>query len=789
MLIDQRGWGRKDILLEETARQIDIVYGKGQRRPTGRTDYLLCRPLAEGTERIPLAILEAKHEGKPPEHGLQQGKGYRIGKLHHVPFVFSSNGHQFVEYDDATGTTSEARPMDEFPRPEELVARYLAARGLAPASPSLAMLTTPYAQGRDALRYYQDAAIRAAIEQLIRQIDGGETPRVMLPLATGAGKTRLAAAMLRKLFDAGRLGKALFLCDRTELRDNGLGDFQAAFGSDAAEVDTRNPQKNARVLIATYQTLDFHSGGKDLSFFLKHYPPGFFDVIVIDECHRSAWGEWHAILESNHDAIQIGLTATPRQIRVKEIDDEETKHGVEEDRRRLSDNYKYFGEPAYEYSYAQGVEDGYLAPADIEQYDIFHDDREQAERVRGVYRADVADKRLTDALTGQRVTADVVAEKSEGGALEARLILPERVKAMSEHFFARLLVTAEDDPLQKTIIFCASDHHADLVANALNNLYAAWCRAQGHKRVPTYAFKCMSSVNGQALIPDFRGRQRSHFIATTKDLLTTGVNVPCVRNIVFFRYLHSPILFHQMVGRGTRIDEGSGKLIFRIFDYTGATALFGADFIMPPPPPEPPEGPQPPPPPPPPRVKVRGVKIDIGHAGDFNLLGIDGKMQRVTPQEYQARLVAELIALVPSLADFRARWLDATQRQELMKQLERQGLVPAQLREAARMEDFDLFDILAALAYDITPRSRSERAAQFAESGGGPDWLIHLPQPTAKVIRAIVRQFEKAGTDALESGELWATPEIEKLRGVAALSEGGNPSELMRRTKETLFVA
>lgn len=797
MLIDQRGWRREDIRLEVTAAQIDIVYGKGQRRPAGRSDYLLCRPLVEGTEAIPLAIIEAKHEGKPPEHGLQQGMGYRIGKLHHVPFVFSSNGHQFVEYDDTTGLVSEARPMSEFPRPEQLVGRYLAKRGISPASTALSLLTTPYSQGRDFLRYYQDAAIRAAIEQIIRQTDAGNRLRVMLPLATGAGKTRLAAALLRKLFDAGRIGKALFLCDRTELRDNGLGDFQAAFGTDAAEVDTRNPQKNARVLIATYQTLD-HTHGGDPKFFLKHYPPGFFDVIVIDECHRSAWGEWHAILESNPDAIQVGLTATPRQIRVKESDDEETKHGVEEDRRRLADNFRYFGEPPYEYPYAQGVEDGYLAPADIEQYDIYHDDREQCERVRGVYREDVKDKKLTNALTGEKVTAHLVAEKSEGGSLESKLILPERVAAMCGHFFARLLAMAETesaaggDALQKTIIFCASDHHADLVANALNNLYAAWCREHGRKRVQTFAFKCMSSVNGQALIPDFRGRQRSHIIATTKDLLTTGVNVPCVRNIVFFRYIHSPILFHQMVGRGTRIDEVNGKLMFRIFDYTGATALFGADFVTPPPPPGG-EPPQPPGPPPPPPVKVRGVKIDIAHAGNFNLLGADGKMQRVTPQEYQARLIAELTQLVPSLAEFREKWLDAAQRLALMDQLARMGLLPEKLRESGEINDtaagdYDLFDILAALAYGIAPRTRHARAGQFG-ADTAPDWLIQLPQPTAKVIRAIVRQFENAGTDALEAKELWETPEIKQLRGLAALREGGSPAELMRRTKETLFVA
>jgi type I restriction enzyme R subunit len=788
ILIDHCGWHRQDIRVEQTAAQIDIVAGKGYRRPAGRTDYLLFRALSEDSEPIPLAIIEAKHEGLPPEHGLQQGKRYQRGKLHHVPFVFSSNGHQFVEYNEKSGITSEAVPMSEFPTPDELMQRYFAARDLKTDSPALAMLTTRYAKGREFLRYYQDAAIRAAIEQLILQMGTGQRRRVMLPLATGAGKTRLAAALLRKLFDARLIGKALFVCDRTELRDNGLTDFQGAFGNDAAEVDTLHPQKNARVLIATYQTLDH--GTKEEKFFRQNYPPNYFDAIVIDECHRSAWGDWHAILENNGDAMQIGLTATPRHIRARKIDNEETKKGIEEDQRRLADNYEYFGEPPYEYSYMQGVEDGYLAPAEIEQYDIYHDAQTDSERVRGIYRADVKDKDLTDVLTGRRLTPEAVAEKTEGGSLESRLVMPERVKAMCEHLYERLLATGDGDPLQKTIVFCASDHHADRVTNELNNLYARWCIANKQKRVQTYAFKCMSSVNGQAEIPDFRGRQRSHIIATTKDLLTTGVNVPCVRNIVFFRYLHSPILFHQMVGRGTRIDESTNKLMFRIFDYTGATALFGEDFVTPPPSDgDGGEGPEPPPPPP--RVKVKGVKIDIEHAGNFNLLGVDGKMQRVTPQEYQQRLIAELTELVPSLAEFREKWLDPSQRGELMEQLAQKGLLPEKLRDAAKIdnhaaEEYDLFDILAALAYGIAPRTRHVRARQF---DGGPDCLICLPQPATKVIRAIVKQFESAGTDALEARELWETPDIKKLRGLAALREGGEPSELMRKTKETLFVA
>ncbi len=797
--LEDRGWNRDDIRVEETAKPIDIVNHQPRKRPIGRTDYVLRRPLSIGTEPLPLAILEAKHEGLPPEHGLQQAKGYRIGQLHHVPFIFSSNGHLFVEYDEETGITSAPKPLTEFPTPAELVGRYLARRGLDPQTPEIKLLETPYKQGREYFHYYQDAAIRATFEQIIWQRQQKVSPRALIPIATGGGKTRLAAGMLRRIFDAGFMGKALFVCDRTELRDNGLGDFQAAFRTDAAEVDTRNPQKNAKVMIATYQTLgdkkssaasredDGDEPTMDATFFLKYYPPGYFDVIVIDECHRSAWGKWFVILEKNKEAIQIGLTATPRQIKMPEIKGGELAKRIEEDKRLLADNLMYFGEPVYEYSYQQGVADGYLAPCEIEQYDVHHDGELNPERIRGVFRADVADKRLTDVYTGASVASSTIPEFNEGASLEGKLVLPDRIKAMSAHLFARILATGEGNPLQKTIVFCASDHHADLVTNELNALYSAWVKANGQKRIQNYAFKCMSSVNGQALIPDFRGRAKSHIIATTKDLLTTGVNVPRVRNIVFFRYVQSPLLFHQMVGRGTRLDEVNGKLTFRIFDYTGATALFGAEFFTPPPPEPRPPNPPGPPPPPVQKVRVKGVGIEIKETGRFNLLTKDGRLQRVTAGEYRDELAMQLIAAVPTLADFRARWLDPGQRQQMMKALRDQNLLPEKVSEAAEMDAYDEFDILAAIAYGVKPSTRSERAAKFGD--GGPDWLVQLPQPSAKVIRAIVKQFEKAGTAALKAKDLWRTPEIRELKGLQALKRGGQPDELIRKTKETLFVA
>ncbi len=238
----------------------------------------------------------------------------------------------------------------------------------------------------------------------------------------------------------------------------------------------------------------------------------------------------------------------------------------------------------------------------------------------------------------------------------------------------------------------------------------------------------MSSTSGQSLIPDFRSRQRSHIIATTKDLLTTGVDVPCVRNIVFFRYVQSPILFHQMIGRGTRIHEETSKIMFRVFDYTGATTLFGADFVTPPPPP--PAPPTPPTPPGPLPVKAKGFQIAITDTGKFNVMQKDGRATRVTPQEYRQRLVEELTATVPTLAEFRAKWIDPTKRRELLELFAAQGLLPAAVRDAAKMEEYDEFDVLAALAYGIQPLTRTQRAAQFDGEHPPPgSFNCHHPRP------------------------------------------------------------
>jgi type I restriction enzyme R subunit len=278
-------------------------------------DYVLRVKVNDETQPVAVGLIEAKAEHLPPEHGLEQARRY--GRWHNVPFVFSSNGHQFVEYDTFTGFTSSPRPLSEMPTPAELRQRYEQGKGFRLDDPVAGPLLTRYAGGETERRYYQDAAIRAVFEKLAQCAARSEPRRALLSLATGTGKTFIAVQLLRRLADAGQLRRALFVCDRDELRLQALNAFQNAFGANAAQVKTNEPQKNARILIATYQTLGVDTEEVD-SFLTRHYPENYFSHIVIDECHRSAWGKWSEVLTRNPDAVQIGLTATPRELDVNE---------------------------------------------------------------------------------------------------------------------------------------------------------------------------------------------------------------------------------------------------------------------------------------------------------------------------------------------------------------------------------------------------------------------------------------------------------------------------------------
>ncbi|OGG49002.1 MAG: hypothetical protein A3F84_14290 [Candidatus Handelsmanbacteria bacterium RIFCSPLOWO2_12_FULL_64_10] len=774
--IHARGWTEDLIRREETAGAIEVVDGKPRRQAKGRVDYTLRIKVNPDTQPVAVALIEAKAEHLPPAHGLEQAKVYAASKRLNVPFVFSSNGHLFVEYDRFTGLTSSPRPLSAFPKPADLRARYEQGMGFSLESPPARPLLTRYVGGEATRRYYQDAAIRATFERLAR----GEK-RALLSLATGSGKTFIAVHLLRRIADAGQLRRALFVCDRDELRSQGLGAFQNVFGSDAAAVSGGNPEKNARILIATYQTLDVDTDEADASFLTTHYPENYFSHIIIDECHRSAWGKWSQVFTRNPDAVQIGLTATPRQIEVTE----KTKE-VEDDRKLSADNLRHFGDPVYEYDMSQGIEDGYLAACEIVRRDIFLDQKPRSEREIGIQRDDLEDKRLTDANTGEVLAASVAHDRYGAEEFEDRILLPERVKAMARDLFDHLLATG--GPEQKTIIFCARDRHADDVATALNNLYARWCAQNNRPRQEPYAFKCTAASGGSEYLADLRGSARHHFIATTVDLLTTGVDVPCVRNVIFFKYVRSPIAFYQMVGRGTRLDTPTGKLMFRVYDYTDATRLFGEGFksrFTPPRKPSPGPGPDGSPEPPERTLLVEGFDVRVTDAGRYILTMVDGKATPVTVEEYKQRLAAKLIEEAPTLEVFRSRWIAPPERKELLGRLPDAGRSPLLVRALEDMADYDLYDVLAELGYGLAPRTRAERAGAFIYKH--ERWLTGLPPDAAATLRALTAQFARAGTDGLENPQVFQTPEVVRAGGLPSLKTLGRPADVLRETKERMF--
>ncbi|MDR3192122.1 MAG: DEAD/DEAH box helicase family protein, partial [Treponema sp.] len=463
------GWTRDHVKVEVSTGAYDMVTKK---RRQGRTDYLLRIIASRDTQPVAVALIEAKAEDKSPGFGLQQGK--RDGDIDrlNVKFVFSTNGHQFVEYDKFTGMTSAPKPMSEFPTEGELRRRYEKGMGFPLESEAAKPLLIKYTGGEGERRYYQDAAIRGALEKIAQ----GKN-RVLLSLATGAGKTFIAVNLLKRIADAGSLRKALFLCDRDELRTQALNAFQGKFGSNAAAVENGNPQKNAKIIIATYQSLGLEEND-DAGFFTGHYPENYFSHIVIDECHRSAWNKWSLPLVKNEKAVHVGLTATPRILKVKE-DTEEFR----EDDKITANNVRYFGEPVYEYGMLQAIEDGFLAACEIQRGSVDLDNT-------GISFEDVLRRNPRDWNTGLPAAEADLKDLYEKTDYESKIMLPDRVFAMCKDLFDHLVKTGQ--PEQKTIVFCVRDIHAELVSAELNNLYTEWCKTRGKTPAAHYAFKCTS---------------------------------------------------------------------------------------------------------------------------------------------------------------------------------------------------------------------------------------------------------------------------------------------------------
>ena len=769
--IHKRGWSEELIRREETAGAVEIVGGKARRRPRGQIDYVLRVKVNVDTQPVAVALIEAKKESLPPGHGLDQAKGYAACKRLQVGFVFSSNGHQFVEYDHFTGVTSQPKPMAEFPTPADLRERYQRGMGFDLESPPARPLLQPYSGGEGTRRYYQDAAIRAVLEKIARCQITARPKRALLSMATGCGKTFIAVNLIKRISDAGQLTRALFVCDRDELRSQALAAFQNVFGADAAAVrrnpDGTNQAKNARVHIATYQTLGVDTEDGEANFLTTHYPKNYFTHIVIDECHRSAWGKWSQILTRNPNAAQVGLTATPRQLKYGE----DTKE-ARQDTEITANNFAYFGQPAYEYDIAQAIEDGYLAACEIQKGRVNLDDT-------GITLEDIMVRQPKHALTGRLMTFEEIEKYYGKDKYENQIMLPDRVQAMCRDLFDYLCETGT--PEQKTIIFCVRDLHADAVAVEMNNLYAHWCAKNHRQRAEPYAFKCTAAASGNDQLPDFRAASRSHFIATTVELLTTGVDVPCVRNIVFFKYLKSPISFYQMIGRGTRIDVPTNKLMFRIYDYTNATRLFGGEFTTASA--SSPGGAGGEPPQPPTLIRVEGFDVHITDAGRFILA--DGKA--IPLDEYKTRLAARLAQETQTLADFRRRWINPPLRRELIDALVTGGYSPTVIRMVDEKQDYDLYDVLAELGWGMNPRTRPERTSAFTYKH--EEWLDGLPGLAAPAIRAIAGQFTLGGTEALENLEIFHTPEVRAAGGLAALRQAGAPHDLLAETKARMFAA
>ena len=526
-LLYKSGWKEENIKREFYLKKgkIIITGNEWKRGEKKFIDYLLFY-----NQSFPIAVIEAKQYFKHHAAGLSDAK--EKAQMLGIFFAYSTNGEKFEEFDFSTNRQTT---LNEFPSPDELYKRWKEITtqnwfDFSTIPPDKNPFLVPlYYDPQKETRYYQLLAINKVIEAVLKR-----QKRILLTLATGTGKTYFASQIVWKLWKANQIRKVLYLTDRAEvLRDQAYNEFKV-FGDARDKIIEGRTPKVRDIYFATYQTLYSVRNNKRL---YQEYEPNFFDMVIIDECHRSGWNRWYEILQYFQRAIHFGMTATP-----KKTDN--------------IDTYKYFGEPVYEYNIDQGIEDGYLANYLVQR--IFTNvDR------KGVNLEEAA-------LQGAEIYIPdepeiVIKEIYKSPEFEREITLPDRTRTICQKICELL---ERYGPMEKTIIYCVNIDHAEEVKKEIQNHFS-------HLGYPNYAVRIVAEdlVDKQELDNLRDPEKQIPVVATTVDLLTTGVDIPPVKNIIFLRTISSVVLFNQIIGRGTRIDEASGKMFFRIIDFTGATRL------------------------------------------------------------------------------------------------------------------------------------------------------------------------------------------------------------------------
>ena len=699
-----------------------------------------------------LAVVEAKAAYKLPSDGLQQAKEY--AEILGLKFAYSTNGHGIVEFDFTSG---QERLIDAFPKPGELWRRLRVSQKLTDDTVAGRVLTPADSAVGKGQRYYQEIAINRVIQAILQG-----KKRVLLTMATGTGKTAVAYQICWKLWNMRwnrsaehRRPKILYLADRNILIDDPKDKMFSTFGDARWKIENGEVNKGREMYFAIYQAIAKDERRPGL---YKEYPKDFFDLVIVDECHRGSAKDdsnWREILRYFQPAFQLGMTATP----------------LRSDNR---DTYRYFGNPIYTYSLRQGIEDGFLAPYRVH---------------RIVTEWDATGWRPSQGDL-DRYGREIPDNEYQTADFERAVALKARTEAIARNLSDFLKKT---DRFAKTIVFCVDQEHADEMRRALNNLNDDLA-----KKFSDYVCRVTSEEGpvGRGYLSRFQELETTTpVIVTTSQLLTTGVDIPTCKNIVIARVVNSMVEFKQIIGRGTRVRDDYDKLYFNILDYTGsATRLFAdPDFdgdpafiteqemsetgelisqivqtdtvvseqdqesmstIT-----DDSEGPRR-------KLYFDGGQVEIAAHLVYEL-DPDGKQLRVVKfSEYAAEKVR---TLYPSAGDLRKQWADPVLRREIIAKLEERGIDCDQLRASSNQPEADPFDLLCHLAFNGPLRTRRERADRVKKEEKS---FFEKFGPEAKTILGdLLEKYAEHGTAQ------FVIPDVLK---VPPISERGNVIEIAR---------